>query len=122
MNATLRIISKRARTAPMVMLCAVIASGCTTTTHDIDMWVTHDYRCESGATIRAAYRPPDAATVQYGEHVQHMRIAVSASGARYVGDTLEWWTKGSGAGASALLLRHETDGNGPIIERCVQRD
>lgn len=50
-----------------------------------------------------------------------MRIAVSGSGARYVSDGLEWWTKGSGAGAAGTLFRHLADGtSGEIIESCVE--
>ena len=57
----------------------------------------HNYQCESGETILATYRSTDSARVQ---------IAVSGSGARYVGGGLEWWTKGSGAESEGTLFRH----------------
>ncbi|MBF7053097.1 MliC family protein [Halomonas sp. KAO] len=82
----------------------------------------HHYRCESGTTIAAAYPDSDSATVQYQDERYPMRIAVSASGARYVGGGLEWWTKGSGAGAEGMLVRHQEDGtSGEILERCTAR-
>lgn len=49
-----------------------------------------------------------------------MTIAISASGARYVGGGLEWWTKGSGPGSAGTLFRHVNDGTGEIVEQCVQ--
>lgn len=71
------------------------------------------YRCESGETITA--------TIQYRGQSHEMQIAVSGSGARYVGEDLEWWTKGSGAGAAGTLFRHLADGtSGEIIESCAE--
>ncbi len=79
----------------------------------------HNYRCESGQTMAAAYPSTDSATVQYKGSQYAMRIAVSGSGARYVGGGLEWWTKGSGPGSEGTLFRHKADGtSGEIMERC----
>lgn len=79
------------------------------------------YRCENGETISATYASTDAATIQYKGQSHAMRIAVSGSGARYVGDGLEWWTKGSGVGAAGTLFHHLADGTtGEIVERCVE--
>lgn len=81
----------------------------------------HDYRCESGETIATTYPSTDSATVQYKGSEYNMRIAVSGSGARYVGGGLEWWTKGSGPGSEGTLFRHMADGSsGEIIERCSE--
>lgn len=81
----------------------------------------HDYRCESGETIAATYPSTDSATVQYKGGNYHMRIAVSGSGARYVGGQLEWWTKGSGPGSEGTLFRHRADGtSGASIELCTE--
>jgi len=80
----------------------------------------HNYRCESGETIAATYPTTDSATVRYQGSSYNMEIAVSASGARYVGGGLEWWTKGSGPGSEGTLFRHLADGSsGEIIERCT---
>lgn len=79
------------------------------------------YRCESGATIQVHYPSNSTATVTYAEQTLAMTIAVSASGARYVGEQLEWWTKGAGVGSKGTLFRHEPDGTtGEAVERCVQ--
>lgn len=81
----------------------------------------HNYRCKSGETIAATYPSTDSATVRYKGSNYKMRIAVSGSGSRYVGGTLEWWTKGSGPGSEATLLRHKADGtSGEIIELCAE--
>lgn len=80
----------------------------------------HNYRCKSGEAIAAAYPSTDSATVQYKGRNYNMRIAVSGSGARYVGGGLEWWTKGSGPGSEGTLFRHMADGrSGNSIELCT---
>lgn len=79
----------------------------------------HSYNCESGESIVATYQPPDSAVVQYKGVTHNMAIAVSASGARYVGGELEWWTKGSGSGSEGTLFNHLPDGtSGERIESC----
>ncbi|MCP5193889.1 MAG: MliC family protein [Pseudomonadales bacterium] len=81
----------------------------------------HNYRCESGETIAATYPSTDSATVQYKSTNYNMKIAVSGSGSRYVGDELEWWTKGSGPGSEGTLFRHMTDGtSGASLELCTE--
>ena len=81
------------------------------------------YRCESGRIVEATYRADDTAAVRYADQTHLMHVAVSGSGARYVGDGLEWWTKGTGAGAPGTLLRHSADDTtGAVIERCVQTE
>lgn len=80
---------------------------------------THNYRCESGEAIATTYPTTDSATVQYKGSVHKMQIAVSGSGARYVGDDMEWWSKGSGAGSEGTLFHHNADGtSGETIELC----
>ena len=74
------------------------------------------HECEGGAHIDATYPTADTACIRYLGVVHPMRIAISASGARYVGDALEWWTKGREGTLSRLL---EDGTSGEIIERCV---
>lgn len=83
--------------------------------------ITHHYQCESGETIVATYPTHHTARIQYQENNYPMDIAVSASGARYVGHKLEWWTKGSDKGSEGTLLQRKTD-NKPneIIELCLK--
>lgn len=79
------------------------------------------YRCASGETIAATYTPAsNAALVHYKGHDYAMHIAISASGARYVGGDLEWWTKGTGPGSTGILVHHMADGtSGASIENCL---
>lgn len=81
----------------------------------------HSYRCESGEAITATYPSTDSATVQYKGNTYDMQVAVSGSGARYVGAQLEWWTKGSGTGSEGTLFHHNADGtSGDIVETCKE--
>ncbi|HRA80238.1 MAG TPA: MliC family protein [Thauera sp.] len=81
----------------------------------------HKYQCESGEVIAATYPSTDSATIKYKGSNYNMQIAVSASGARYVGGGFEWWTKGSGAGSEAILFHHMADdSSGSIIEVCSE--
>lgn len=78
------------------------------------------YRCESGATLTARYPSTDAASIKYQDKHYDMQIAVSASGARYVADDLEWWTKGSGTGSEGTLFQHKADDStGELLDRCT---
>ncbi len=99
----------------------VFLAGCGQTLPDGDTDLSFKYRCESGQIIKASYPMDSKAIVDYDGHRLEMKIAVSASGARYVGEGLEWWTKGTGAGAPGTLFHHREDGtSGAAIERCTQ--
>ncbi|MCW8936104.1 MAG: MliC family protein [Gammaproteobacteria bacterium] len=81
----------------------------------------HNYQCKSGETIVVTYPSNESATVQYKASKHNLKIAVSASGSRFVGDKLEWWTKASGPGSEGTLFSHMADGTtGEIIERCTE--
>lgn len=108
--------------APFAFVCAsvLLATACAKAPQERAESAMYDYRCRSGETIRAAYASRDAATVRYRGQAYKMRIAISASGARYVGGGLEWWTKGSGAGSEGTLFRRQADGTtGASIEICI---
>ena len=77
----------------------------------------HTYRCDNGQTLLAAYPSTEAATVQYGGGTHQLRIALSGSGARYVGSGLQWWIKGS----DGTLSRLGADGyGGESIAHCSE--
>lgn len=81
----------------------------------------YSYRCDSGATIDVYYPSTQTAVIRYQERTHTMNIAISGSGARYTGDGMEWWSKGSGPGAAGTLFRHLRDGStGDSIETCAQ--
>lgn len=113
--------------APITLACILLASGCVNFQNADRAQVAaspsvagaHDYQCESGETITAAYSSADTATVMYKTRTYTMQIAISGSGARYVGEGLEWWTKSSGPGSEGILFRHKADDTtGEIVERC----
>jgi membrane-bound inhibitor of C-type lysozyme len=60
------------------------------------------YRCGNGRTLEAVYAG-DKATIRWGDKQHEMKIARSASGARYVGDGLQWWTKGMREGTLSQM-------------------
>lgn len=77
------------------------------------------YECRDGSRISARYPDTDTAVVRYDDDTLPMQIALSASGARYVGAGYEWWTKGSGPDATATLYRHNgSTGTGDVITTC----
>ena len=55
---------------------------------------TVTYRCEDGRTLQASYPDTDTALLTLDGRVHRLRVAISASGARYVGEGWQWWTKG----------------------------
>ncbi|WP_312160858.1 MliC family protein [Phenylobacterium sp.] len=52
------------------------------------------YACDDGRTVRASYPDPDTAVVEVDGRSRNLKIAISASGARYTGDGYQWWAKG----------------------------
>lgn len=55
-------------------------------------WIT--YVCEDGRTLQAAYPDKDTARLRLAGEEPSLKIAVSGSGARYVGEGWQWWSKG----------------------------
>ena len=65
------------------------------------------YRCEDGRTLRAAYPDSETAILEVAGGTHRLSVARSASGARYVGDGWQWWTKGMADGMIAPLAPGE---------------
>ncbi|WP_303718120.1 DUF4232 domain-containing protein [Brevundimonas naejangsanensis] len=78
------------------------------------------YACESGKTVVVAYPDAQTARVSYEGKDYVLTSVVSASGARYAGQGLEWWTASRGETESGTLSRMGQGGQagGVIIERC----
>ena len=78
------------------------------------------YACESGQSVTVAY--PDAATAQLTYKGQNftLRTVQSASGARYAGSGLEWWSATREGSESATLSRlgPNEDVGVAVLERC----
>ena len=105
----------------LVTACSGLQKESTVTADKTVDQATADYHCESNDTVFVIYDSTGAVSVEYQEKNYLMEVAVSASGARYVGEGLEWWVKGSGVGAEGMLLQHKPDGtSGEIIETCAE--
>ncbi|MBA3812450.1 MAG: MliC family protein [Caulobacteraceae bacterium] len=66
------------------------------------------YTCRDGATVRARYPDAVTAVIRYRGRIHRLKSATSADGVRYVGDGLQWWTKGLTRGAISPLPAGET--------------
>lgn len=75
------------------------------------------YVCEDGRILRALYPDPRTAQVTLEGSVHRLTQAVSGSGARYVGEGLQWWIKGD-EGMLASLKADEEIATNPGV-RCV---
>ena len=78
------------------------------------------YACESGQSVTVVYPDASTARVTYKGQTSEMRVARSASGARYTGAGLEWWTANRGGVESGTLSRlgpNEEIGT-TVLERC----
>lgn len=74
------------------------------------------YHCTDGRTVLARYPTTDTAALALQGQTYTLRIAVSASGARYVGDGWQWWTKGMHEARLAPLERGESHASTPALE------
>src|SRR5690606_19447380 len=63
------------------------------------------YACESGETVEVRYDGAEVAEVVYKDRRYTMRASASASGARFVGSELEWWTRTRDGREEAVLSR-----------------
>lgn len=73
------------------------------------------YRCDDGRTLQAGYPDANTAVVDVDGRAYPLRIARSASGARYVGFGLQWWTKGMNEGRLSRLKDGETIASDPGV-------
>lgn len=117
------------RTRPFLLALALIVAGCgrsapvddSSAERAAESAARFTYQCRGGGTIYASYPSDSTAIVEYEGQTFQMTIAISASGARYVGGGLVWWTKGSGSGSEGTLFRHDSRGTtGEAVEHCEQ--
>ena len=105
------------------VLAALSLVACTTTSNQLNQNLEPlppkaiSYQCDSGNRIIVTYPDNDTAEVKYMDDTYQMKIAISASGARYIGDGLVWWTKGNEASMYKAIDNTET---GNHIENCMQ--
>ncbi|MCM1129085.1 MAG: MliC family protein [Alistipes senegalensis] len=72
------------------------------------------YVCDSGRPIDITYRN-NGILLRYREKNHHLKTAISASGARYAGNGLVWWNKGT---ENRLYKLVGTEGTGDLMENC----
>lgn len=78
------------------------------------------YACESGRSLNVRYLDSSSAEIDYQNQTYVLQIARSASGARYAGSGLEWWTAARGDTENATLSRlgPNEDVGSTVLERC----
>lgn len=69
---------------------------------------TLTYACDDGRTVQAVYPDTYTAVLTLDGQTHRLHTAISADGARYVGQHWQWWTKGMHAGRLAPLKPGET--------------
>lgn len=80
------------------------------------------YSCESGRTVSVQYDGRQSAVVTYDDQTYQTRIVEAASGARYSGSGIQWWTAARGAVEGGTLGRLGSDGGvSAILERCSRQ-
>jgi hypothetical protein len=85
--------------------------------------VTATYRCDSGATVGAAYPDPESAQVTWRDRIYVLHSAPAASGARYVDEEVQW-TIVTRDGVEYGELSRVLPGPGgaaDVLERCNRR-
>ena len=78
------------------------------------------YACESGQSVTVAYPDTATALLTYKGQSYTLRTVQSASGARYAGSGLEWWSATRDGSESATLSRlgPNEDVGVAVLERC----
>lgn len=97
-----------------------LSSGCSSTNAKLGsteniLEKAFSYCCDTGKVVTVLPLEHDEILVFYGGKKYRMNRAVSASGERYEGEGLEWWSKEAGAESVAFLA---TSGTGEIIANC----
>lgn len=73
------------------------------------------YRCADGRSVQATYANGDHARLLIDGRPYRLTVAVSASGARYLGEGWQWWTKGMHDAWLAPLRPGETVASAPGV-------
>lgn len=72
------------------------------------------YTCDDGVPVLARYPDPTTAIVDYQGRTLTLKSAMAASGVRYVGEGLQWWTKGPDATRAPLKPGEDIAGADPV--------
>lgn len=108
------------RTAPLAVGLALMACTAMTEKPNVDAARPTTYRCTDGMIVQASYPTSETARLLVNGSTIEMKIAVSASGARYVSDSWQWWTKGRTEGMISRLAPSENMSSAPGVN-CTAR-
>lgn len=103
-------------TKPCITTIALmlVLSGCASMpslhTH---AWV--NYTCSDGQAVQASYPDNNTAVIKLKGETHTLHVALSGSGARYIGEGWQWWTKGMHDGMLAPLAADESIASAPGI-------
>ena len=78
------------------------------------------YACANGAAARASYPDAQTAIVDYQGRTYTLKATPAASGARYVGEGLQWWTQGPVNAAVSPLGVGGTMAKGGVVACTAQ--
>ncbi|MBN8552171.1 MAG: DUF4232 domain-containing protein [Caulobacterales bacterium] len=79
------------------------------------------YACDQDRQAEASYGADGALALTVGDHTWPMIPADAVTGARWTGETLEWWVTVDGAQESAVLRRLNSQRVGEaVVARCVR--
>lgn len=79
------------------------------------------YLCDDGKVLDVQYPTDQSAFLQHGGKRVRLSLVLSASGARYAGGGVEWWTKGTGPGSEGTLSELSSDGTvGAVLRTCIE--
>lgn len=121
------------RTAVAVLTCAALMSACAPDAPEppapsqappvaapTPATPAVGYACESGKTVSVQYPDTSTAILTYGGQTLTLQTARSASGARYSGSGVEWWTAARDGQETATLSRlgPDQDVGVAVLERC----
>lgn len=96
------------------LLPALLLLACAAQAADKNEWV--NYTCADGQTLQASYPDHDTAVIKLKGKTHHLQSVKSGSGARYIGDGWQWWTKGMHNGELAPLSARETLATAPALQ------
>jgi len=91
----------------LLIALALLLAGCQTPAPDTAA-KTFTYRCDDGRSVQAGYPDTDTAMLTLDGTSHRLHRAISADGARYVGDDWQWWKKGMQQAWLAPLKPGET--------------
>lgn len=90
----------------LLIVPALLLLGCQTPAPPTARVIT--YQCDDGRTVMAVYPDSTTAVLTLGGQTLQLHTAVSADGARYVGNQWQWWSKGMHDARLAPLKPSET--------------